>query len=346
MTTKNRTENLNLYASLLRKYYIGEEDYMYVTLLKITRTDLDNAWYFALQSIKHDERIKSSSTASDGYFSTVIKRYDGFKSNAEIIHYLFSRFEPSKLKLNEENIERRLRYLLALKILKYLEREINSEFILTDLQKKTKKEEDDQRKKLINEFYSSENTEYSSLKRFKKISSRTILFLIILLSLTFYYAKQQINKFEIENSKVIKAAKVERLNLKQEIKILNNQEEFLKSENQRLNELLQNEEYLSKILNEKKFYTYKQTGFTGEISFKDILGYKLVKGRLIDGEERGFWVYEKYNGEKEKYNWISERVGAICYDGHRSYATGRGACSHHGGVSYWLNDFRRVRVNR
>lgn len=30
------------------------------------------------------------------------------------------------------------------------------------------------------------------------------------------------------------------------------------------------------------------------------------------------------------------RVGAICNDGSRSYATGRGACSHHGGVDYWL----------
>jgi hypothetical protein len=30
------------------------------------------------------------------------------------------------------------------------------------------------------------------------------------------------------------------------------------------------------------------------------------------------------------------RVGAICRDGTRSYATGSGACSHHGGVDYWL----------
>ncbi len=29
------------------------------------------------------------------------------------------------------------------------------------------------------------------------------------------------------------------------------------------------------------------------------------------------------------------RNGAICRDGSRSSATGRGACSHHGGVSYW-----------
>jgi hypothetical protein len=30
------------------------------------------------------------------------------------------------------------------------------------------------------------------------------------------------------------------------------------------------------------------------------------------------------------------RTGAICEDGWHSSATGRGACSHHGGVAYWL----------
>jgi hypothetical protein len=30
------------------------------------------------------------------------------------------------------------------------------------------------------------------------------------------------------------------------------------------------------------------------------------------------------------------RVGAKCNDGTTSTATGRGACSHHGGVSCWL----------
>lgn len=30
------------------------------------------------------------------------------------------------------------------------------------------------------------------------------------------------------------------------------------------------------------------------------------------------------------------RVGAVCRDGSRSSATGRGACSHHGGVDHWL----------
>jgi hypothetical protein len=31
-----------------------------------------------------------------------------------------------------------------------------------------------------------------------------------------------------------------------------------------------------------------------------------------------------------------KRIGAICRDGTRSNATGRGACSHHGGVDHWL----------
>lgn len=30
------------------------------------------------------------------------------------------------------------------------------------------------------------------------------------------------------------------------------------------------------------------------------------------------------------------RVGAVCRDGSTSKAIGRGACSHHGGVAYWL----------
>jgi hypothetical protein len=30
------------------------------------------------------------------------------------------------------------------------------------------------------------------------------------------------------------------------------------------------------------------------------------------------------------------RIGALCSDGTHSSATGRGACSHHGGVNCWL----------
>jgi hypothetical protein len=34
-----------------------------------------------------------------------------------------------------------------------------------------------------------------------------------------------------------------------------------------------------------------------------------------------------------------KRVGCHCNDGTESSATGRGACSHHGGVMYWKNEY-------
>lgn len=30
------------------------------------------------------------------------------------------------------------------------------------------------------------------------------------------------------------------------------------------------------------------------------------------------------------------RIGAVCKDGTTTSATGKGACSHHGGVDHWL----------
>ncbi len=41
---------------------------------------------------------------------------------------------------------------------------------------------------------------------------------------------------------------------------------------------------------------------------------------------------EEYNCDANATN----RVGAMCNDGTRSNATGSGACSHHGGVDYWI----------
>lgn len=36
------------------------------------------------------------------------------------------------------------------------------------------------------------------------------------------------------------------------------------------------------------------------------------------------------------YNVEKVRIGAVCNDGTTSQATGSGACSHHGGVAYWI----------
>lgn len=67
-----------------------------------------------------------------------------------------------------------------------------------------------------------------------------------------------------------------------------------------------------------------------EISFKNYKGYVLTK--YI---KKGKVVVSVY----------SVRTGAKCRDGSSSAATGRGACSHHGGVSYWITSKRKsIRV--
>lgn len=43
-----------------------------------------------------------------------------------------------------------------------------------------------------------------------------------------------------------------------------------------------------------------------------------------------------YTNKSNTSNSPCIRVGAICNDGTRSSATGRGACSHHGGVRNWI----------
>lgn len=60
-----------------------------------------------------------------------------------------------------------------------------------------------------------------------------------------------------------------------------------------------------------------------------------------DNTKRNCW-YDSYPGTTLHWENVrsssGRRVGAICRDGWRSSATGRGACSHHGGVSQWLYD--------
>lgn len=59
-------------------------------------------------------------------------------------------------------------------------------------------------------------------------------------------------------------------------------------------------------------------------------------GSYNRGEKNGTWTTYDESGYYTTQRIVSYRVGARCCDGSRSYATGRGACSHHGGVDYWL----------
>lgn len=58
-----------------------------------------------------------------------------------------------------------------------------------------------------------------------------------------------------------------------------------------------------------------------------------VQFKGIDG-----YVSNKYISKgKCVVSYYEVRTGAVCRDGSSSSATGRGACSHHGGVAYWTN---------
>lgn len=57
--------------------------------------------------------------------------------------------------------------------------------------------------------------------------------------------------------------------------------------------------------------------------------------KVTFNDQEGY-VYADYIKEGEAVvSTYQVRIGAACKDGSSSSATGRGACSHHGGVRYW-----------
>jgi hypothetical protein len=51
-------------------------------------------------------------------------------------------------------------------------------------------------------------------------------------------------------------------------------------------------------------------------------------------------IREFWRGDFTEYGEI--RIGAICSDGWHSESTGRGTCSHHGGVHHWIYPIMNV----
>lgn len=57
--------------------------------------------------------------------------------------------------------------------------------------------------------------------------------------------------------------------------------------------------------------------------------------KVEKGEKTGYVFKEYIKKGKALVSYTSVRTGATCKDGTSSNATGRGACSHHGGVRNW-----------
>ncbi|MCM4160884.1 hypothetical protein FHG64_17840 [Antarcticibacterium flavum] len=76
----------------------------------------------------------------------------------------------------------------------------------------------------------------------------------------------------------------------------------------------------------------KSTSFNKKSEFKNQLNKELIP---IDKPSTFRTSQPKLNNNFYKSD-TKVRVGAVCNDGTTSQATGSGACSHHGGVAYWL----------
>jgi hypothetical protein len=87
---------------------------------------------------------------------------------------------------------------------------------------------------------------------------------------------------------------------------------------------------------ERTLYAYPN----GPYSQKSINGQLLYYKTQNDFYYGDYWTPEGMMGKpvvaSKKTNKTTTRIGAICLDGWRSFATGSGACSWHGGVLYWL----------
>src|SRR5437870_3127600 len=52
--------------------------------------------------------------------------------------------------------------------------------------------------------------------------------------------------------------------------------------------------------------------------------------------------YREFQVKKQIASQVPAGIGAVCGDGWYSGSTGRGTCSHHGGVKYWGTDLQQV----
>jgi len=75
--------------------------------------------------------------------------------------------------------------------------------------------------------------------------------------------------------------------------------------------------------------------------FDPYTGKLKEEGNFSNGSETGKWKVFDEDGDEQHFTYSMERVGAICGDGTKSSATGRGACSWHGGVAEWLYEGKK-----
>jgi hypothetical protein len=129
--SKQEIQNkLNACAQIVRKYNLGDNKYFFTKFHDSDKPSLETAWAFALKKIQHREIIKDTSDLNPDDLQQVNKRISGFNHDTDTLyHYLKSEFDVKQLKLSDENIERRVRRLIADRYLQIVSKEVSESTI-------------------------------------------------------------------------------------------------------------------------------------------------------------------------------------------------------------------------
>lgn len=124
MTSKIQ-DNLNKYCLINRKYQILNDTEFYSKFSNIKIEFLKTAWDYGLNEIQNDEIIKNAVELPKQGKKEIEKKLRKFNfSGSELFYFLNSKFEVNELKLDDGQIERRLRNILAIRHQKNLNSEI------------------------------------------------------------------------------------------------------------------------------------------------------------------------------------------------------------------------------
>ena len=122
-------DKINKYCLINRKYQLLDESNFKLKFSKIDIKELKLAWEYGCDKIQNDEIIKDAKDLPKNGKKDISQKLQkfNFESN-DLFYYLNSKFDVKELKLNEEQVERRLRNLLALRHQKIIfkERSISS----------------------------------------------------------------------------------------------------------------------------------------------------------------------------------------------------------------------------
>jgi hypothetical protein len=116
---------LNNYALVLRRYNLGDKEYFFSKFPNIDDSILEIAWLYGLKKIQNTEIIKDASSITEEAVKVIEVKVDYLVLNLDsVFQYLNSGFDVKTLKLADENIERRVRNIIAVQYLQNLSVEI------------------------------------------------------------------------------------------------------------------------------------------------------------------------------------------------------------------------------